>query len=101
MNFRQWIWCLHCQRCFSAFIGHKPQLEDDEQNHTYTESVFDFAADFEMQLGVEISGQVYAECPYEGCDGDLKDFWWWETYERDHPNAPEVPDEGKVYPLYP
>ncbi len=58
---------------------------------------------FEMQLGVETNGRVYAECPYGGCDGGLLDFWWWVDFRRDHQNndsLPEVPEMDRVYPLY-
>ena len=95
MNIKQWIWGLHCERCFAVLLNRKPRWQDDEEKR---ESAFDFALDLEMQLGVESGGSVYAQCPYEDCDGDLKDFWWWEEYERQHPNAPEVPEPGRAYP---
>ena len=58
------------------------------------ESPFNFTLDFEMQLGVESQEEVYAECPYEDCDGNMLDFHWWE-------GSPEQPEEGVLYPLYP
>lgn len=98
MNIKKWIWCLHCERCFEVHLSRQPEW--DAQLDT-GESPFNFAADFEMQLGVEQGGQVYAECPYDGCDGSLLDFWWWEEYGRRHPEAPETPEADTEYPLYP
>jgi len=40
-------------------------------------------------------------CPYEGCDGDtVLDAWDWAKVREMHPEYPEVPERGKVYPLY-
>ena len=40
-------------------------------------------------------------CPYEGCDGDTAmDAWGWEKLREEHPDYPEIPEEGKLYPLY-
>lgn len=40
-------------------------------------------------------------CPYDGCDGDtVMDGWSWPSVRQDHPEYPEVPAIGKVYPLY-
>jgi len=40
-------------------------------------------------------------CPYEDCDGDtVMDGWLWPSVRQDHPEYPEVPEMGKVYPLY-
>ena len=101
MNFRQWMWCLHCERCFSVFLDRKPKIGAGEAAMYDSDSTFEFAANLEMQLGVESDGQVYAECPYDDCDAGLQGFWWWEQYEWDHHHAPETPEEGVVYRLYP
>ncbi|MDP6422234.1 MAG: hypothetical protein QF672_13095 [SAR202 cluster bacterium] len=61
----------------------------------------DYGYEFELQLGVESDGEVFGTCPYEECDGGLLDFWWWEAFRGTQDAAPEVPIEGKVYPLYP
>ena len=40
-------------------------------------------------------------CPYEDCDGDtVMDGWDWAQIRDGHPEYPEVPEMGKVYPLY-
>ena len=40
-------------------------------------------------------------CPYEDCDGDtVLDAWDWESVREYHSAYPEIPEEGKVYPLY-
>ena len=92
---------LHCERCFAVDLSRKPNWEDDDEAQEYGESLFDFAVELEAQLGVQYpDGQVYAECPYDGCDGDLKDFVWWEEFQRSHPEVPTEPVGGKMYPLY-
>ena len=63
MNVKKWVWCLHCERCFEVHLSREPSGE----------GALDFTPDFEMQLGVEQHGQVYAECPYEDCDGGMLD----------------------------
>ena len=63
----------------------------------------DFTPDFEMQLGVEQHGEIYAECPYEDCDGSMLDFWWWDDFKQGYEGTdtlPEVPMADTVYPLY-
>lgn len=104
MNVRKWVWCLHCERCFEVYLSREPQL-DTEGNPPGLEWTMQFAPDFELQLGVETNGTVYAECPYEDCDGGMLDFWWWEDRRGSESDGespwPEVPEEDKVYPLYP
>jgi hypothetical protein len=40
-------------------------------------------------------------CPYEGCDGDtVMDGWEWKKICEANPDYPDVPELGKVYPLY-
>ena len=40
-------------------------------------------------------------CPYEDCDGDtVLDGWAWPSVREGHSDYPEVPECGKVYPLY-
>ena len=40
-------------------------------------------------------------CPYEDCDGNtVMDGWDWAQIRDAHPEYPEVPEKGKVYPLY-
>ena len=91
MNIKAWVWCLQCERAFSVLLSKKPG--DNE-------SAFDFGAEFEMQLGVEQDDTVYAECPYDDCDGSLLDFWWWEEFQAKTSTATEVPELDKEYPLY-
>ena len=62
---------------------------------------FDYAYEFEVQIGVETDGEVFATCTYEDCDGTLLDFRWWEEFSAGHEGTPEVPTTGTVYPLDP
>ena len=92
---RRWAWCLHCERCFEVSLSREPEAGD------YAAGTFGFAEDFEAQFGVERDGQVFAECPYEDCDGSLLDFWWWATLRGKRPELPLTPEADRVYPLYP
>ena len=41
-------------------------------------------------------------CPYDGCDGDtFMDAWPWGSIRDCDPGYPVIPEEGKVYPMYP
>jgi hypothetical protein len=40
-------------------------------------------------------------CPYPDCDGDtFLDKWTWKHIRQIHPDYPEIPERGKIYPLY-
>lgn len=44
------------------------------------------------------------ECHYPGCDGGLFDMssWTIDHFPRNgNPQYPEIPEVGKIYPLYP
>jgi len=71
-----WVWCLHCERCYQV-------------------------GEFRLEVGEE-DGFGYQMCPYEGCDGaTVGDGWAWEyVRECDHADYPELPERGEVYPLY-
>ena len=61
--------------------------------------------DVEELLSSPVKGEkVFAICPYKDCDGDLKDFWWWDQYksakEDSSSSTPEAPEPKKVYSLY-
>jgi hypothetical protein len=41
-------------------------------------------------------------CFYADCNGDaVIDAWDWATMRDYHPQYPETPEPGKVYPAYP
>lgn len=40
-------------------------------------------------------------CPYEDCTADaVLDSWEWDTIYLQNDDYPEIPEEGKVYPMY-
>lgn len=44
----------------------------------------------------------YQMCPYADCDGDaVIDAWDWASVRDHNPQYPEMPEPGRVYPLYP
>jgi hypothetical protein len=76
-----WVWCLHCERCYQ--VG-EFRVEKPDRQIINT----DFIVKTEM-------------CPFPDCDGDtLTDSWTWESIREIHPEYPEVPERGKVYPMY-
>ena len=38
-------------------------------------------------------------CPYEGCNAAMNDTWVWTEIKELHPEYPEIPEEGVVYPV--
>ena len=40
------------------------------------------------------------KCIYIGCDGHFGDIWEWKKIREAHPDYPNTPETGKVYPLY-
>ena len=76
-----WVWCLHCERCYQ--VGEYRAVKPDRQmrNAGFTE---------DLQM-----------CPYPDCDGDtVFDAFPWEGIRGLHPDYPEIPERGKVYPQY-
>lgn len=70
-----WLWCLECERCYQPG---EFRLEVDEED-----------------------GFGYQMCPYEGCDGStVLDGKPWGSIREKHPEYPEEPERGVVYPVY-
>jgi hypothetical protein len=63
----QWIWCLHCQRCYK--VGEYREVVLGRGQKKY----------LTLQM-----------CPYPGCDGDtvFDAHAWWKI---------EEPERGKIY----
>jgi DNA-binding CsgD family transcriptional regulator len=78
----KYLWCLHCERTHEygkyKTVKWKPFVVD----HVRYEEEFQ-------------------ECPYEDCNGSvINDAWDWNYIRELNPDYPEVPEHGKVYPLY-
>jgi hypothetical protein len=70
----EYYWCLHCERAY-----HKNEL----------------------RTVVDEDGFIMEVCHYTDCDGDaVIDAWDWEKIREMHPEYPEKPEEGKIYPMY-
>jgi hypothetical protein len=68
-----WRWCLHCERVY--LVG--------------------------AERLVRRRREVLRLCPYDGCEGDaVFDSWPWVQVLEAHPEYPESPERGKLYPLY-
>jgi hypothetical protein len=73
----EYLWCIHCERTYPC--GKYREVADDP-------------ADF---------GAVLQMCPYSDCNGDaVFDAKDWDFGRQGHPEYPDVPVEGVVYPLY-
>ena len=76
-----YLWCLHCERTYRNG-EYREEAEEIVNSNGETEKFW-----FQM-------------CPYEGCAGDtVWDGWEWERIREGHPEYPEVPEKGRVYPM--
>jgi len=92
MEIPQWLWCSGCERCFEVLLSNKPDGD-------FSQSFF---AELDIQLGIELGdGQVYATCPYDGCDEGPFSFGLWDDYIKEHTEAPGIPEVDKVYSWVP
>ena len=121
MNVKQFLWCMLCDRCFEVALTYDYDLKE---GWTSGQTMYEL----ELQLGVAVKGgnapynvvasesvkqgmppgvlnpdadsgeQVYALCPYEDCKATPANFLSWNSFRKYHPDAPEVPTDGKAYP---
>ncbi len=78
----EYMWCLHCERTHKYGESREVKIKPFVVNHVRYEPI--------LQM-----------CPYEDCDGNAEsDSWEWDHIRESHPEYPEIPEEGKVYPLY-
>lgn len=78
----KYMWCLHCERTYEYGQFRVERVKPFTVDHIRYEP------EFEM-------------CPYDDCDGDaVLDAWDWEGIREYHPEYPERPEAGKVYPMY-
>lgn len=78
----EYIWCLHCERTYLYDESRVVKIEPFTVDHVKYEPVFQM-------------------CPYEDCDGDaVLDAWDWNYVREHHPDYPEIPEHGVVYPMY-
>lgn len=76
----QFLYCMQCERTYPAG-KHRTMIDDDPLPEMH---------------GFEIMQM----CPYSDCDGDaVINATEWETVRDHHPDYPETPEEGRVYPL--
>jgi len=77
-----YVWCLHCESTYKAGTHRKVAAPKEVR-----------------QIAPEI--EFMEECAYEDCDGDaIMDAWSWGKVSTLN-KYPEIPEHGKVYPLYP
>lgn len=65
------IWCMHCERTFSAVIP----------------------------VDSEVKG-LPDYCAYSDCDGHVWDLRPWSMVRAFNPSYPKKPDADVIYPLY-
>lgn len=77
----EYMWCLHCERTYKYGEFREVKKKPFVVNHVRYEPI--------LQM-----------CPYEDCNGDaVLDAWEWDRIRESHPEYPEIPEKGKVYPL--
>lgn len=78
----EYMWCLHCERTYKYGEFREVKIKPFVVNHVRYEPI--------LQM-----------CPYEDCSGDtVSDAWEWNRIRESHPEYPEIPEAGNVYPLY-
>lgn len=91
----EYLWCLHCEH------GYKKGEYRWEPSQWCAEDAVIFREEKMSQEMIEMALEPVKVCPYAGCDGDVEwDGWPWERIRKAHADYPEVPEEGRVYPLY-
>lgn len=80
-----WFWCPRCKR---AFHGEVP---DDYRPGMMIEEI--------AQLSLEENSGEWWSCPNEGCGGATVNCLHWSKLRENHPELPEVPESGKLYPI--
>jgi len=77
-----YAWCLHCERTYKS--GEHRKVKTPKM-------IREIVPDMEF---IEM-------CYYDDCDGDAEmDAWNWGKVAALN-GYPEIPEHGKVYPLYP
>lgn len=80
-KYDNWVWCLHCERCYK--IGEFKTIAPDKTL---------------KRAGITSDLQI---CPYEDCDGDaVFDTRLWKEIREIHPEYPIEPIKGINYPIY-
>ena len=78
----EYMWCLHCERTYKYGEFREVKIKPFVVNHVRYEPIFQM-------------------CPYEDCDGDtVSDAWEWKRIRENHPEYTEIPEAGRVYPMY-
>lgn len=79
------FWCPGCQRAFLS------QVPDDYSPGMVIEKI--------GQPDPEDEGAGRYLCPAEGCDEAIVNCLHWSKLRENHPELPEVPQDGEIYPI--
>ena len=91
-----YLWCSHCGRAYPYGSYRLESVGRSKEGIEFVKYCGVFSED-EVE---ECVGQRIQVCPYSDCDGDtVIDAWNWEDIRSRHPEYPEVPEYGCVYPL--
>lgn len=92
-----YVWCLHCERAYE--YGKFRSVTS-----IWSEKDIEWIARHSNRMSErekESLREPMQMCPYPDCDGDaVLDAWNWDDFRKTHPDCPEVPVIGEVYPLY-
>ena len=89
-----YLYCMYCER---AYKEGEYRLKPSQWS---AEDAVVFREEGMSQDMIEMSLAAVKMCPYPDCAGDEWDGWPWETIRESHPEYPEIPEIGHVYPLY-
>jgi len=74
-EYSDYLYCIHCERAYK--YGSFREIKD-----------------------LNFKSTVLQLCPYDDCEGDtVLDAKDWKDIREHHPDYPEIPELGKVYPL--
>jgi len=87
-----YLWCLHCERAY------KYGEFRNESSRWSEKDIEEWARGEDEKVMLREDFQM---CPYPDCSGStVLDGWNWEDIRERHPEFPEIPEHGVVYPLY-
>ena len=79
----EWFYCPRCQRAFPS------DVPDDYR-----------PGQIIIEIGqgcLDEDGEDWWYCPYEDCNASTIESLHWSKIRLDHPDLPEIPEQGRVY----
>lgn len=99
VNESGYLWCRECERAYKYGLYKEKVCRVGEVIPIELRTGFFYMGITPSDLK-DADGSILQMCPYPDCDGDtVIDAFEWEWLRNYHPEYPEVPEFGCVYPL--